>query len=114
MESIFPGLFFLGFLAPIILRSAVAVLFLFDARALWKKSKKKYLALASGVCGLLIAVGLFTQVAVIAAGVQAILLFMRAKNESVFGTRATLLLTLAILLFLLINGPGGLAFDLPY
>lgn len=114
MESIFPGLFFLGFLAPIILRAAVAVLFLFDARSLWKSSKKKYLAIASGVCGLLIAIGLFTQVAVIAAGVQAVLLFTRAKNESVFSTRATLLLTLAILVFLLVNGPGGLAFDLPY
>lgn len=114
MESIFPGLFFLGFFAPIVIRVAVAVLFLFDARALWKSSKKKYLAIVSGVCGLLIAIGLFTQVAVIAAGVQAILLFMRAKNESVFGTRATLLLTLAILLFLLVTGPGGLAFDLPY
>ena len=114
MESVFPGLFFLSFLAVIILRAAVAVLFLFDARALWKVKKWKYLSIASGVCGLLIAVGLFTQVAVVAAGVQAILSFKRAKNDSVFGTRATLLLTLAILAFLLVNGPGGLAFDLPY
>lgn len=114
MESIFPDLFFLSFLAVVILRAAVAVLFLFDARKLWKEKRWKYLSMASGVCGILIAVGLFTQVAVVAAGVQAILSFKRAKSESVFGTRATLLLTLAILTFLLINGPGGLAFDLPY
>lgn len=114
MESVFPDLFFLSFLAVIILRAAVAVLFLFDARSLWKVKKWKYLSIASGVCGILIAVGLFTQVAVIAGGIQAVLSFLRAKNESVFGTRATLLLTIAILVFLLINGPGGLAFDLPY
>ena len=114
MESLFPELFFLSFLAPIVLRAAVGVLFLYDARIFWKNKKHKMFAFASGVLGVLIAVGLFTQIAVIAAGVQAILDYNRAKTESLFGNRATLLLTLAILVFLLVNGAGGLAFDLPY
>lgn len=114
MESFFPELFFLSYLAPVILRAALAVLFLFDARKLLKTGKKKYLGIASALVGLLIAVGLFTQLAVIAAALVALYAFQRAKQESVFGTRATILLTLAILIFLFIAGPGGVAFDLPY
>lgn len=114
MESFFPELFFLSYLAPVILRAAVAVLFLFDARRLLKTSKKKFLGVAFAIVGLLIAVGLFTQLAVIGAAAVAIYAFLRAKQESVFGTRATLLLTLAIFIFLFVAGPGRIAFDLPY
>lgn len=115
MESFFPQLFFLSFVAPIILRLAIGGLFLYDAQQLWKTTPKKRLfAVASGVVGVLIAVGLFTQLAVVAAGVQIALSHMKFQGHSVFANRATILLSGAILFFLLIAGPGGIAFDLPY
>jgi len=115
MESFFPQFFFLSFVAPIVLRLALGGLFLYDAQKLWKaEPKRRIFAAASGLLGVLIAIGLFTQIAVVAAGIQLVLSLKKFPTQSVFANRAVVVLSAAILLFLLIAGPGGIAFDLPY
>jgi len=115
MESFFPELFFLSFIAQIILRLAVAGVFFYDAQNIWRAlPSRRIFAAASALIGTLIAIGLFTQIAVIAAAIQAVMATLRYQKESVFGNKIVLILSLAILLFLLIAGPGGIALDLPY
>ena len=61
----------------------------------------------------MIGVGLFTQVAVIVAAVGVSYLAM-STMPSVFKNKWLSFLALAMLLSLLVTGPGGIAFDLPY
>jgi hypothetical protein len=114
MESLLPGLFFLSHIAPVILRVALASLFLYEAKTIWDTRRRKFFAGGMALLGVLIGIGLFTQAAVVAAGVMAVLAYVRHKEHSLFGNVSTLILTLAILLFLLVIGAGGWAFDLPY
>ena len=114
MESLLPQLFFLSFLAPIIIRLAIAAVLFYDARDLWGHGDK-YRAQAIGllISGILIGVGFLTQIVVIIAGIGIIYL-ATSQIPSVFKNRLLALLALSILLSLLVTGPGGIAFDLPY
>lgn len=113
METVFPGLLTYSFFAPILLRVALGLVFLFEAKKMWRANQKPF-AVAALVIGVLVGCGLVTQVAAILGVLYAGGGFMRMKNSSVFGDATTALLSIAILLSLLITGPGGLAFDLPY
>jgi hypothetical protein len=114
MESLLPGLFFLAHLAPVILRVALAALFIYDAKQIWDSRRRRIFAGGLGLVGVLIGIGLFTQAAVIAGGVMAVVAHAQLKERSLFANLPTLILTLATLAFLLVTGAGGLAFDLPY
>jgi uncharacterized membrane protein YphA (DoxX/SURF4 family) len=113
MESVFPGLFFLSYFAPVIVRVALGLVFLYEARELWKQNQKPF-AGAALILGVLVGCGLFTQPAAIVGGIYVVGAYMRMKTSSVFGNAVTAFLSMAILLLLLVSGPGGLAFDLPY
>lgn len=115
MESFFPGLFFLSFAAIIILRLGLAAIFLYDAWSTWKALPgRRVFSVGMALLGILIGIGLFTQLAVIAAAIHVTIATTRYQKEPVFGNRAVVVLTFAILLYLLVAGPGGIAFDLPY
>jgi hypothetical protein len=114
MESLFPQLFFLSFVAPIIIRVAIAGVFLYDAIKIWKSEGPKWPAPVWLVMGVLIGVGFLTQLAVIIAAVHIIFLAFSKGSASVFKNNVTAILALAILLMLLVTGAGGIAIDLPY
>ena len=114
MESVLPQLFFLSFFAPLILRVALGAVLLYDARGLSRSQKEnKVFALGWLILGLAILAGFLTQAAAIVAILHIGYLYLKNK-ESVFKNPIVSVLAIAILLTLLITGPGGLAFDLPY
>lgn len=114
MESIFPDVFFLDHFAKIVFQIVLAGVFLYDAKQIWDTRRRRVFASALALFGVLLGIGLFTQIAVIGAGILATITHVRMKEHSLFGNRATLVLTLSILIFLFFAGPSGLAFDLPY
>lgn len=114
MESLFPQLFFLSFFAPVIVRLAIAGVFLYDAVHLWKSNGPKWPALVWLIVGIAIGIGFLTQLAAIIAALHIILLAFVKKSDSVFENNVVAFLALAILIFLVITGPGGFAVDLPY
>lgn len=113
MESVFPGLFFLSYFAPVIMRVALGFVFLYEARTMWKLNQKPF-AVVALLLGVFVGCGLFTQPAAIVGAFYVIGGHVKMKTTSVFGVMTTAFLSLAILLFLFVAGPGGLAFDLPY
>jgi len=115
MESLFPQLFFLSFFAPVIIRLAIAAVFLYDALRVWKSGTQvRVIAVGLLVLGLAIGAGFLTQLAVLIAIGHIILIAFFKDTNSVFKNNVVAFLALAILIFLLVAGPGGLAFDLPY
>lgn len=114
MESLFPQLFFLSYVAPVIIRLAVAGVFFYDTVKIWRSGEAKWPALVWIVFGVLIAVGFLTQLAVLLAALHIVFLAFRKGGVSVFKNSTTAVLALAILLSLFVTGAGGLAFDLPY
>lgn len=135
MESVFPGVLFLGpALAPIILRIAAAVAFFVMAHTYWKHkeefSKAKFPIATKGVgmlmtqgltvltvlLGIAFALGLFVQVAAILGFFGALKQWYFSKaHPHLFpfkGFGYFLLATICVALFVL--GAGALAFDLPY
>lgn len=115
MESLFPYILFLGpYAAPIVIRVAIAAVFLYDGWAMWK-SNVKWPSVVWFIFGILIGVGFLTQLVVILAAAHIILLsFIMKGSSSVFKSNITAILALAMLISLFVTGPGGLAFDLPY
>ena len=115
MESLFPELFFLSYFAMLVPRIALALIMLYDATKLWKtEGKAKWLAPGMLVLGGAIGAGFLTQGAVILASILVAVLAFKKEPASVFQNRALALLSIAVLLTLLLTGPGGLAIDLPY
>jgi hypothetical protein len=110
MEPIL-DLTFLIFFVPFLFRVAVALVFFYDARLLWKDGKK-HRAFATGwlILAMLIGAGYITQLAVIVAGAHVIYLSI-SSSPSIFKNKAVSFLTLIILLSLFVTGAGGLAFD---
>lgn len=115
MESIFPTLFTFSYFAPLILRIAIAFVFFEAARGTWKQQKSGKLAsFTSGILGIALTLGAFTQLAALLGIAKIIVLTVQHRVPSIFHRRAFALLVIAILLSLLVTGPGALAIDLPY
>ncbi len=115
MESLFPSLFTFSFFAPLILRVALAFVFFEAARGTWKGEKKGKLAsFTSGILGIALMLGVFTQLAAILGIAKIIVLTFQKHVPSIFHKRAFALLVVAILISLILTGPGAIAIDLPY
>ncbi|HYF10071.1 MAG TPA: DoxX family membrane protein [Candidatus Paceibacterota bacterium] len=131
MLSIFPGLLVYTLAAPLILRLAAGSLFLFwstrafvlgkhtlaDRLAEWNlPGMPALLALsaAEALVGILLLIGLYTQVAALAGAlVAAKLAFLSRKEPFGPGNMTVYLLVALICLSLALTGPGFFAFDLP-
>lgn len=133
MLSIFPTLLVFGLFAPFLLRVALGLVFIrFGLHKLgrgradkiaffeslgWKPGK--FFAIGFGaielVVGLLLVVGLYTQLAALVAAIIALgaLILKRKATHGIESSRGFLLLLLIIALSLLVSGAGAFAFDLP-
>jgi len=117
MESLFPQFFFLSYFAPVMIRLAIGVVFLYDAVRVWKHNtsvRNRVIAVGCFTLGVAIGIGFLTQLAAL-IGIGGII-FISFFNDmnSVFKNNVVAFLALAILVFLLVTGPGGFAIDLPY
>lgn len=132
MLNPFPDLLTFGLIAPFLLRGAVGLMFVnAGIKKLQRKSwvtalfERLHLIPASSyavalgvievVSGLLLVVGLFTQIASLAALVVSAFM-LREKNKhpaETPGSRGVFLLLCIISLSLLFSGAGFLAFDVP-
>ncbi len=132
MLNPFPQLLDFGFLAPTLLRIAVAITFLYLARTHFKN--RKYVAnelstfnhstaiwvtgvlvTVEAVVGFLLFIGYYTQlVALIGFAIQLNLFFLRRNLRHVAPfSRSTYILLSIICASLLLTGAGAFAFDLP-
>ncbi|MES2014806.1 MAG: hypothetical protein V4437_03275 [Patescibacteria group bacterium] len=115
MESLFPSLFTYTFFAPLILRVSIALIFFEAARGTWKEKRKgQIVSFASAILGIALLLGALTQLAALFGIVKIIMLMLQKKVPSIFHKKAFALLALAILVSLILTGPGALAIDLPY
>lgn len=112
------AIFFLSYFAPVIIRLAIAAVFLYDALRVWKSGtriRERMIAIGWLVLGLAVGAGFLTQLAALVAFGHIILIVALFKDTaSVFKNNVVAFLALAILIFLLVAGPGGFALDLPY
>ena len=116
MESIFPGLLFLGpYFAPLILRVTAALALFLHAKRTWGPSfRERALSIKEVVFGVLIAAGFLTQLVAL-AGILVIigraLWLGPQKQQESLGEN---ILLIGLLLALIITGAGAFAVDLPY
>ena len=133
MLSVFPDLLAFGLVAPLLLRLSLGVLFLeFGWKKLAGDREKKtaffetlglrpgaYYAVGFGtlevVCGLMLIVGLYTQVAaLIALAISGSAYALKKKYPEHFKNDRYFFFLLVVISFsLLFSGAGFLAFDLP-
>ena len=110
----FPMFLSYGLIAPFILRVVVGILRMFAG---WHRynSSYKWLSPFYFISGILLIIGLYTQIAAIAAIILVLCdYFLAAKNSQCSREQNTLtILTIAILVSLLFIAPGFFAFDLP-
>ncbi|MCX6702039.1 MAG: hypothetical protein NTX96_02485 [Candidatus Zambryskibacteria bacterium] len=112
--SIFPQLFFLELIAPLLLRLSVGLFVIYLGKERVQKTYN-WSAIIYIISGILLVLGFYTQIAVIVA----ILIigfdfFTEKKIASISKEKRMLYIMVGvILLSLLFTGPGFLAFDLP-
>ncbi len=97
MLSIFPALLNYSFIAPFILRLTLGGILIYQ-------TEKNFRGLVGALAGLLILLGLYTQVAAMVVIVTT-LVSQQSKEQRI--------LMIAIALSLLLSGAGFKAFDLP-
>ncbi len=112
--SIFPDLLTFSMVAPLLLRLAVAMFMLYLSRQRLRE-KNVLVAVPAMVVGILVFLGLYTQVAAILGILVISSDYMLNKGSVYLSTERTLLYGVVkiILLSLLFTGAGFLAFDLP-
>jgi uncharacterized membrane protein YphA (DoxX/SURF4 family) len=112
--SIFPQLFFLGFVAPLLLRLSAGFFLIYLGK---NRTQKTYgwLAILYIAAGVLLILGLYTQIAAIVSILIISFDFLMDKGSVSFSTEKKILYFVIkiILISLLLTGPGFLAFDLP-
>lgn len=133
MLNPFPDLLAFGLTAPLLLRVVLGAVFIDFGWSKLKKDREKkavlfeglglrpgvYYAALSGVielaAGILLVIGLYTQIAALAALVISLAAYRLKKKhpESMESARGFLALLCIISLSLLFSGAGFLAFDLP-
>lgn len=139
----FPGLLMFGFFAPLLIRVAIGLIFIWIGYTHLFKNRKDNMAafqqnppgitairpaisrlapftvwvfgITEIVIGSALIVGFYTQIAALIGIVIALktLYFKRKYKLFAFYSPAFYLLTMAVLLSLLLTGAGALAFDLP-
>ncbi len=112
--AIFPSLLTFSIIAPFLLRLAIGILLLLAGMDRYKK-EYNWASFFYFASGLLLIVGLYTQIAVLVAiACVKFGYFMEKKSGPVSREKMTLsMLMVIILISLLLTGPGFLAFDLP-
>ena len=112
--SIFPEILTYGLVAPLLLRLGVGVLILFYGLERYKK-RHHPISIAHFIVGLLLIVGLYTQIAAILGVIlNKIEVYPKWKSRTLTKEGSALyVLAGIILLSLLFTGPGFFAFDLP-
>ena len=118
MLSLFPSLLVYELLAPLLLRVTLGAVLIFWSYGKLKERKSataNTVSLIEGLAGILLVIGLYTQLAALAA---AIIFFMKLvqklQTKSLFTNGVNYYFILFIIsVSLLFLGPGILAFDLP-
>ena len=115
MLSVWPNLFDFRLAAPLILRLAAGVSLVWLGYSLVKSgtNKQKLLGLILGLGSLLLVIGLWTQPAALVLFLITDGLLIHRSTGATFQHRLFYLLLAAVLLSLLVLGPGLLAVDLP-
>ncbi|MFQ5540725.1 MAG: hypothetical protein ACE5F4_00540 [Candidatus Paceibacteria bacterium] len=120
MESLFPNLLFLGpFFGPLVLRVAIGVNFFMHAHAMWKLGtrRSKILAAKEAFFGILLALGVLTQLVAILGILVVLLRGTWLGKDAPKQSWAENVLAVGILITLAFTGAGYSPFpfsDLPY
>lgn len=121
MLSIFPSLLSWQLLSPLIIRLTLASVFIFWSYRSISKYKKevqstnqKVIRLIESVCGLLLIVGLWTQLVTLIIIIDLVIrLYKKYTDKALFTDGINYYLILLVLaISLLLTGPGLIAFDL--
>jgi uncharacterized membrane protein YphA (DoxX/SURF4 family) len=117
MLSLFPSLLSFGVIAPFLLRVVLAIVVLHFAYVHVQKKHRTAIifGIIQGISGLLLVLGLFTQVAALVLVIIFGLLMVKQIINKAFlsdGVNYYLLLFI-IALSLMLSGPGAFAFDYP-
>ena len=119
MLSVFPSLLSWSQISPLLIRLALAAVFLHrsyrgfrDSRA---PSRDKAVAIVEAVSGILLVIGLWTQVAALAIAIDLVIrLVDRAGKRALLTDGVNYYLILLVLsLSVIVTGAGFLAFDYP-
>jgi len=117
--SVFPSLLAWSQISPLLIRLALGAVFIYWAyQPLFGKnnnSQKKTLAVIEAIIGILLVIGLWSQVAALAATIELILCSYKKITEKAFLTNGVnyYLILLVLALSLLVTGAGFFSIDLP-
>lgn len=118
MLSIFPELLSWQLISPLIIRLTLASILIFWSYRSISKHKKqdagqKALRLIESICGLLLFVGLWTQIAALIVAIDLLTkLYKKYKDKTLLTDGVNYYLILLVLaISLLFTGPGFIAFD---
>lgn len=120
MLSIFPSLLSWQLASPLIIRLTLASVLIFWSYRSFSKHKKeepninkKVVRLIESLCGLLLIVGLWTQLVALIIIIDLIIrLYNKYKDGALFTDGINYYLLLVLAISLLFTGPGFIAFDL--
>lgn len=112
--STFPQLFFLGLVAPFLLRITVGVFIIYLGKERYHKNVQ-WLSVIHVISGICLFMGLYTQISAIVGIVLIAFEFYLENTEKKVSTEKKILYIVSaiILLSLLFTGAGFMAFDRP-
>ena len=119
MLSAFPTLLSYNQLSPLLIRVVLGAIFVFWAyktlRHFDSKMDKKAVALIEGIAGILLIIGLWTQVAALVIAVDLLVrLILKVMKKSFLTDGVNYYMVLLIMaVSLIVTGAGWIAFDLP-
>ena len=119
MLSAFPSLLSYSELSPFLIRLALGAVFVYWAYKILRNTnsaaKLKAIALIEGVSGVLLVIGLWTQVAALVVGVDLLIRLGNKIMKKQFLTTGVnyYLILLVLAISCLITGAGWYGFDLP-
>ncbi|MEA2715585.1 MAG: hypothetical protein QOG91_613 [Candidatus Parcubacteria bacterium] len=117
--SIFPDLLSYGELSPVLIRVVLGLVLVYWAVRASRKgagdAQKKAVGLVEGIAGVLLLIGLYTQVAAVVAGIDLLIRLGERISKKSFLTDGVnyYLILLVLAVSLLVTGPGWWAFDYP-
>ncbi len=119
MLSVFPSLLSWQLVAPLIMRLALGAIFIHWAYRSFKNknasAQKKAIGIVEGISGILLVIGLWTQVAALIAIVYLLVGIYHKISKKAFLTDGVnyYLVLLVIAVSIIVSGAGLIAFDLP-
>lgn len=118
MLSIFPDLLSYQMLAPFLIRLTLGTIFIYWTYKILRShpdTNKKIVAVVEGVAGILLIIGLWTQLAALVIAIDLIIrLYNKYQTKSLLTDGVNYYLVLLVLaVSLLFTGAGFVAFDLP-